>query len=309
MVNINENKGKYFENTLWMLGNKIVKIISELTIGIWLARFLQPENFGLLNYVISYVLIFSILATLGLDNIVVKHLVKNEKSSTEILGTSFLMKCIGFITLLLALNLSFFFIDLNEQIEYFIIIIGLSYFFNSFNLIDLFFQSKVESKYSSIVNIIVVLISSMLKVGFILLELDLEYFIYIYVFESFTLAILYILMYSYVSKGNICRWNFNRSFSLVLIKESWPLIFSSFMVLIYLKIDQLMIKPVLGSAELGIYSVAVRLSEAWYFFPMVVGSSLFPAVITAHKRSRDEYLNSIQQLYDFLVLALFFLYQ
>ena len=86
---------KYFANTSWLLGERILRMAVSLFVGIYVARYLGPENYGLLSYANSFVGIFVALATLGLDDIVVRELVKNPEQREELLGTSFLLKIVG----------------------------------------------------------------------------------------------------------------------------------------------------------------------------------------------------------------------
>jgi O-antigen/teichoic acid export membrane protein len=86
-----------------------------------------------------------------------------------------------------------------------------------------------------------------------------------------------------------------------LLRDSWPLILSGMVVAVYMKIDQVMIKEMLDSEAVGQYAAAVRLSEAWYFIPMVISSSLFPAIINAKKISEELYYERLQKLYDLMV--------
>ena len=67
---------------------------------------------------------------------------------------------------------------------------------------------------------------------------------------------------------------------------SFPAIFIHIMykIAIYMKIDQVMIKQMLGADQVGLYAAAVRLSEVWYFIPIVITASVFPAIIPATTR-------------------------
>ena len=67
---------KYLKNTSWLFGEKILRIVVGLFVGIWVARYLGPEQFGLFSYAQSFVGLFTAIATLGLDGIVVRELVK-----------------------------------------------------------------------------------------------------------------------------------------------------------------------------------------------------------------------------------------
>ena len=62
-----------------------------------------------------------------------------------------------------------------------------------------------------------------------------------------------------------------------------------------------MIKEMLDPESVGNYSAAVSLSEAWYFIPMAITSSVFPAIINAKKHSEELYYQRLQKLYDLMV--------
>jgi len=46
---------KYFANTSWLLGERILRIPVSLLVGIYVARYLGPERFGLLSYALIFV--------------------------------------------------------------------------------------------------------------------------------------------------------------------------------------------------------------------------------------------------------------
>ena len=96
------------------------------------------------------------------------------------------------------------------------------------------------------------------------------------------------------------QWQFKSSTAFILLKDAWPLVLSGVVIAIYMKIDQVMIKNMLSNKEVGYYAVAVKLSEAWYFIPMAICTSLFPAIVKAKQVSEKLYLSRLQKLYDIL---------
>lgn len=76
---------------------------------------------------------------------------------------------------------------------------------------------------------------------------------------------------------------------------------SGIVVSIYMRIDQVMIKEMMDSEAVGQYAAAVRVSELWYFIPVVISSSLFPAIINAKAQSEELYYARLQKLYDLMV--------
>jgi O-antigen/teichoic acid export membrane protein len=90
-----EPKNNYLSNSLWMLLEKSSRIISGILVGVLVARYLGPAQYGLINYALSVISIFTILSTLGLDSIVVRELITRKDKKNEILGTTFFMRLGG----------------------------------------------------------------------------------------------------------------------------------------------------------------------------------------------------------------------
>ena len=292
---------KYFQNTSWLFSEKILRLAVGILIGVWVARYLGPERFGLYSYAQSFVGLFATVATLGLNNIIVRELVKKEKLRDELLGTGFYLKIIGALTVLILLAIAIQFTSNDQYTNVLVFIIASATIFQSFNVIDLYFQSKVLSRYVVYANMISLFLSSILKVLLILYEAPLIAFAYAVLFDSFVLACG--LVYFYVKHANfkIMQFKFKRKLAVLLLRDSWPLILSGIIISVYMKIDQVMIKEMLDSQAVGQYSAAVKLSEAWYFIPMVITSSLFPAIINAKEKSSKLYYSRLQKLYDLMV--------
>jgi O-antigen/teichoic acid export membrane protein len=182
----------------------------------------------------------------------------------------------------------------------FIFIIASGLVFQSFEVVEFYFQSQVLGKIISICKVIQLAISSMIKIYLVLTETELIYFVLVTVFDAISLAVSYFIAYK-IRKNPAFYKHFDLSVAKQLLKDSWPLIFSAIVVMIYMRIDQIMIKELLSEYEVGIYSAAVRLSEAFYFIPMLITASLFPAILSAKKQSNELYMLRLQRLYTFIV--------
>lgn len=292
---------KYYINTSWLLGEKILRMISGLFVGIWVARYLGPERFGLFSYAQSFVGLFAVFATFGLNDIVIRELVKDESRRDKLIGTAFWLKLIGAFVVLGILAIAINFTSNDNYINLLVFIIASAMIFQSFNVIDFYFQAKVLSKYVAYTNMISLFISSVVKIVLILIEAPLETFAILIVFDSFILACGFTYYFLKKSTFNIKKLTFSKPTAIALLRDSWPLILSGIVISIYMKIDQIMIKEMLGASAVGQYAAAARLSEAWYFVPVIISSSLFPAIINAKKISEDLYNDRLQKLYDLMV--------
>lgn len=300
---LKNNQGfmKYFKNTSWLFGEKILRMIVGLFVGIWVARYLGPEQFGLFSYAQSFVGLFTAIATLGLDGIVVRELVKDGNRRDELIGTAFWLKLIGAFAVLTVLAIAINFTSNDSFTNTLVFIIASATIFQSFNVIDFYFQSKVLSRYVVFANVISLLISSVVKVVLLLNEAPLIAFAWVIFFDSFVLACGFIYFYLKHSTFKMKHLTFKKETAVALLKDSWPLILSGMVVAVYMKIDQVMIKEMMNVEAVGQYAAAVRLSEIWYFIPLAIVSSLFPAIINAKKQSEELYYTRLQKLYDFMV--------
>ena len=210
---------RYFANTAWLFAEKILRMVVGLFVGVWVARYLGPERYGLLSYAQSFVGLFGAIATLGLDGIVVRELVKDESKRNLLLGTAFLLKLFGAIMVLIVLAIAIKFTSNNQFANILIFIIGSATIFQSFNVIDLYFQSKVISRYVVFTNMVSLAMSSIIKIGLILYQASLIAFALMVLFDSIILALGY--LYFYLKNDLSFRdWRFDKRVAVALLKDS-----------------------------------------------------------------------------------------
>ncbi|MGK5094012.1 flippase [Deltaproteobacteria bacterium TL4] len=291
---------KYFKNTSWMFGEQILRMLAGLFVGVWVARYLGPEQFGILNYVIAFTAIFGSIARLGLDGIVVRDLVNDPSRRDIYLGTAFWLKVIGSIVIFGVIVAVTLFTSDDTTTNLYIFIIASGMIFQSFEVIEFYFQAKVLSKFVSLCRIAQLLLSSILKIYFVVTGTDIFWFVLVSLLDQVSLAISLLLAYYAQKLGGFYK-NFDVWEAKRLLKDSWPLVTTSLFIMIYIRIDQVMIKNILGEMDVGIYSAAVRLSEVFYFIPVIIANSLFPAILETKKRSRILYLARLQMFYTLMV--------
>jgi len=291
---------RYAANTSWMFAEQILRMVVGLLVGVWVARYLGPSQFGVFSYVVAFAALFSSIAKLGLDSIVVRDLVREPDQRNVYMGTAFRLKLAGSVVMLGAIGTAMEFTSSDITTKLYIFIIASGAVFQSFEVVDFYFQSKVLSKFVSICKLIQLFTSSLIKIYLIYIGSDLFWFVMVSLMDQITLAITLYLAYRYQKIGKFLK-NFDGNVAKKLLGDSWPLLLSSFVIIIYMRIDQIMIKEILGEKEVGIYSAAVRLSEAWYFVPVIITNSLLPAILNAKKISEAMYYQRIQRLYTLMV--------
>jgi O-antigen/teichoic acid export membrane protein len=291
---------KYFANTSWLLGERILRMGVSLFVGIYVARYLGPERFGLLSYSLSFVMLFSLLASFGLDDILVRELVKRPEQRKNLLGTVFWLKVCGTVVMGIAIALVLQFKSEDQQTYWMIGLITIGLLFQTTNVVDFYFQSQVQSKFAVLAQAFQLLVTSLFKIYLVWNQAELIWFAFALMLDQAVVAVLFLLVYNWKIEW-FPFFSFRWKQAKKLMRDAWPLIFAGMVVSVYMKIDQVMLKEMLDVKAVGVYAAAVKLCEAWYFLPTAVIASLFPAVIKARKKSETLYNERVQKLYDLMV--------
>ena len=291
---------KYFANTSWLLGERVLRMAISLFVGIYVARYLGPERYGLLSYALSFVWLFSALASLGLDDILVRELVNHPEKRQNLLSTVFWLKVCGTVVMGTAIVVVLQFKTEDQQTYWLIAIITFGFLFQATNVVEFYFQALVQSKFTVRAQVLQLLMTSLFKIYLVWSEAELVWFALALMLDQAVVAVLLLILYRRKVE-NFPFFSLTWEKTKLLMRDAWPLIFTGMVVSIYMKIDQVMIKEMLNAKEVGVYAAAVKLCEAWYFVPTVVTASLYPAIISVKQKNEKLFQERLQKLYDLMV--------
>jgi O-antigen/teichoic acid export membrane protein len=291
---------KYFKNTGALFIGRVGSLLIKMIVGISIARYLGRGQNGILNGGIVYIYLFSAVASLGLDQFIVKELHAFPNNRDQILGTSFWLKIFAGIICIPLIWLAYQIYPAKGTPYSYLFIFSFIGIVQAFTVIESYFQSRVQSKYIMQVQIAGNLVSAAIKLALIFTHMPLIWFVYAY-----TLDFVFISAgdyFIYQSKGlSVSRWSYERMLAQKLLTYSWPLIISGIMVALYTRIDVIMLQNISGIKEAGAYATVATLSEAWNFVPVVIVTSLFPAILNARRDEPERYNKRIQHMYDLMV--------
>lgn len=289
---------KAMSNTGWLFGDQILRMAVGLLVGVWIARYLGPEQFGLLNYALAFVALFGPIASLGLNGIVVRDLVKSPENANVTLSSAFLLQFIGgFLAFGLVLLAIGFARSDDSLSKLMVAVLGFVMVFKSTEVVKYWFESQVQSKYTVWIESGGLLLFGIIKVALILGQASLMDFVWVAFAEGCLVAAGLLGIYAWRG-GHLRGWRPHYIRAKILLRDSWPLIFSGLAVMVYMRIDQIMLGQMLGDESVGIYSAAVRVSEIWYFIPMAIVASAFPSLM--QKQDQATFEKHFQRLFDLM---------
>lgn len=274
-------------------------MVMGLLVGAWVARYLGPSSYGDLSYVIAFASFFQVVSFLGLDGIAIRDIARERQDASVILGSVFRFRIAsGFLCWLAAVGAMAVYRPGDHQTLLLTAIICGSFVFQAADTVDLWFQSQTRSKMIVLSRGTAYLLSSLLRVGFILFHAPLVSFAVAGLVESALTAVA--LFYSYRKFPASISWRFDWRRGAGLINESWPYLLSGLAVMTYMRIDQIMLREMLGTHELGIFTAALPLSTMWYFVPIMVSQSVGPAIAQKKRMDKVGYQLAIKRLYSIM---------
>jgi polysaccharide transporter, PST family len=288
-------------NTGWLMLDRVIRMGLGVVVGVWVARYLGPSQFGSLNFAISFVALFGTLTTLGLENIVIKEIVLDGSRLPELLGTAFALRLGGSLLAPLLAVAAVFAVQPHDSLAILLVsLLSIGLVFQAFDTIDSYFQSQVRSRLTVWAKNSAFLTVAALRINLIHRKGPVWSFAAAQVVELALGAIGMVVLYRW-SGGRIKQSRFSRSRAVELLKLSWPVILSGMAIMIYMRIDMVMLKVMKGDVAVGIYAAATRVSEVWYFIPSAIVSSVAPAIIRA-KNNPTVYHTRLQKLFSVMTL-------
>ncbi len=264
-----------------MLLQRIARLAYNAVSLLILARYLGPAVFGELSYALSLAAIVVVLIMIVADTVLVRELVNEEHEPSEVLSTGFALRAVASLLMTLVVAALALVGDLSEQARHYQLVISLTVLFKAFTVIEVHFQAMVRSKYIAIANSLQAIVSLILILVFVMFELPPRQVAWLFVCDAAMLgAAQSVVLVRHGGPGISWvrpAWRLSRR----MMVASLPLLLSSISVVLYVRVDQVMLMHLSTASELGRFTVAARTSEILYFIPAAITASYYPSMLRA----------------------------
>jgi polysaccharide transporter, PST family len=267
-------------NSFWLVLEKLVRWIVGMTVGVWLARYLGPHDFGLFNATLAWVALFAGAAGFGIEAIVVRELVRRPAERFAILTTAISLRGFGGI---LAAGTAVFSAAIWPTVSPPVGLTAIAALITLFSLseaIDLWFQAHLQARTAALARTGAFVVSTVVRIVLILQAAPVAAFLWLAAAEAVLISgLLGVILMKRI--GGTVR-PFSPQIAQALIRESWPNIIANLAGMAYLRADRVMLASMAGESAAGIYSAAANLVEVWYIVPMAVMNSATPILTRLH---------------------------
>ena len=287
-------QNKILKNAGWLIGGRVCQLLVNFFVSILMARYLGPSNYGLINYAGAYIAFFTSLCTLGINSILVKELIDRPEEDGKILGTSIALRLISSLLSAITIVGISAVVDRNEPVTILVVALSsLGVIFHVFEVFNFWFQSHLQSKITAIASLCAHTITALYKVFLLVTQKSVAYFAIATSVDYICVAIFLYICYRKYNGKKLC---FSIYEGKRLLSKSWHFILPSLMVAIYGQTDKMMLKHIVGEAEIGYYSIAVSICSVWCFVLSAIIDSLYPSIMQATNEGNEKQFERLNKV-------------
>lgn len=287
------------KNAIWIVAGKVVQAILGLVISMLTARYMGPQNYGLITYAASMTMFLTPVAQMGLTFTLVHELIREPEKEGEILGSAILMSLFSSILCMAGIGAFVRIATPNEPATIWVCeLYSLLLLAQGVELIQYWFQAKLLSKYTATLTLAAYTLISLYQIVLLILQKSVYWYAVAKASEHLMIAVG--LMIAYRRLGGK-RMTASGSRMMRLFCGGWMYMLSGLMVMMFAQTDRIMIKNMIGDAEMGYYSAAVVCANLSEFVFLAIIDSLRPVILKDRERDVRRFENGMSALYSIII--------
>lgn len=285
------------QNLGWLIMERLVRLVFNFGVGIIVARYLGPAQFGTLNYALALVAIGLAISEAGVEAFVKRELIREPEAAGAVLAAAWRLRLMaGGLCYAVALVWSAWG-EADPVASGLLAILGLLLFQPALAVSDLWLHARLQARLATRVKVVALLLGAVGRILLVIYDAPLFAFAIVAVVEAIV-AVLFLNRIARVAGRPRTAGVVSPDAMRRLWTDSWPLLVSGITVVLYLRIDVVMLRELGGEAAAGTYAAAVRLSELASFLPVAIVTSFLPGLLASRAAGMDVYRNALQRLFD-----------
>jgi PST family polysaccharide transporter len=295
---------RILHSTAWLAAERAMRLGVGLLIGVWLARHFGPDGFGALAFATAFCALLQPAAALGLEAIVVRMLVNSPERTREILGTAFRLRvAAGLVVFAATCAASFALRPGDASVHWMIALVAASTVLQSVDVVDWWHQARMRPAPVAAARGGAFVLSAWAKAMLVMHDASIEAIAGAILLEAVATAGLLALAARRSALPPPSRCPYDPLLAGRLLREGAGLMFAALSVILYLRIDQIMLGQMLGDHVVGQYTAATRIVEAACMFPVIAVASAAPALIRLKESDARSYRARLAELMRVIAVA------
>lgn len=290
---------KIVKNASWIIICKVAQAVLNLVVSMITTRYLGPSNYGLISYASSIVAFIVPLVQLGINCILVQEFVDHPTKSGQTIGTATVLTMISSLLGILGIWAFTAIVNQNETDTIIVsVLYSISMFFQMTEMIQYWYQAKLFSKYVSIVSLISRAIVSVYKIYIIIAGKNIFWFAIVNSLDYLIISVCLFVIY-FKLEGQ--KLSFSGTAAKDMLSKSKHFVISGLMVSVFAQTDKIMLKLMIGDAEIGYYSAAITCAGMSVFLFTAIIDSFRPVIFENKKTNQQAYRQNTTRLYSIII--------
>lgn len=262
-------------NTAWILGCRILHALAQLAVGMVTARYLGPEDYGLIHFAASVTAFGVPVMQLGFQSTLVQEYVEKRAPEEELLGTALVLNLIsGALCALLVTGAVMAAGD--RQRTVICGLYSLSLVFRALELVGLRFQAGLQAKHSSLAALWGYLAVSAFRIWLLAAGKGTAWFA---LSHSVEFAVAGAVLLIRCRRSGMGRLRFRWKTAGLLLSRSRHYIPAALLVTCFQNIDRVLLTALQGETANGLYTCAVTCANLTGFVFYALVDSLRPVIL------------------------------
>lgn len=307
-VNTPSNKKILFKNVSWAIVGKIMQVINGLLIGVVVARYLKPEQYGILNYTLGYVALFPLLTEFGLNSILSRELAKENSDKNALMGTGIGMRLTLSVFTIIIIFFSLLLFENNKTLRLYIMISSVNFLFLSVAMtIRNYFASQLKNDLIVKSEIFRISVLAVVKIVCIIIKAPLIVFIGLTAIDAAVILLIMVPIF-YRKFGSFKDFVYKRTLVKTLSVSSTPLFIEGIASIFYQRIDVVLAGRFISTEAVAYYSVALKFIDFAVFIPLAIVQTLSAMLVRKFEKANynpldKEYLEFKRKMGDIVTYA------
>lgn len=278
---------RIIKSSFFLLADRGFRLVISFILGVLIARFYGPSEFGQLNYVLATASVFGSLSSLGLDDIVPRDMAAlNQEglSRDDIEKTAFILRLFGgTAAYVLVLGLMFY----ESGASRLFLIACLLALYLPIQAGDVYeYRLRVEDGFSKIAlsRSMAAFLANVLKALALIFALPIGYIAMAMISEFLMTTTFFKLC---LKNGGFTSGVFNVGYAKQLLARSWKIIFAGLLITFQARVEYFLIEKFLGWQDVGQYSAALKIFEIIDVVCVILVTVLMPKLASMINSEND----------------------
>lgn len=294
-MKILNRSSKFAKNVTWVFIGNAFHAVLQFLLNVLAARVLSEHDYGLINYSISLVALFTAVSTLGFNGVISKKFAENEGEGGAYLFSAFISRIIIAIPFTVAICIiGFIHSPFDRNFHCILLCQALSLFFSSGDIFVYWFRYKYKASTVAITRLISFVIMAIWRLVALFVFKSTVMYTFCTAFETALLSILLIVIYI---KWKQPKLKFDYDLLKNMLTISYPFIFSAILATVYGQTDKLMLETMVSTEAVAYYSVSLTLASAISILPTALIEGFRPEIFFQKEKNEASYQRRLSQLY------------